>query len=99
MLALPNWIGMFNKQAENPYHRWRAFSGLVSSERDHRNDVTTCDHQDNLAPSQDVSKILRIDYPDLEKVKEVMRSKSTWKTILYSIPSKNALVVSLLDRH
>ena len=88
---------MYNKHAENLYHRWRAFSGLASSERDYRNDVTTCDHPDNVAPSQDVSKILRIDYPDPEKVKEVMRSKSSWKTILYSIPSKNAQVVSLLD--
>jgi len=46
---------------------------------DERNDVTICDHQDDVAPSRDVSKILRIDYPDPERMKEVMRSNSLWK--------------------
>lgn len=46
---------------------------------DERNDVTICDHQDDVAPSRDVSKILRIDYPDPERMKEVMRSNSLWE--------------------
>lgn len=43
---------------------------------DERNDVTIYDHQDDVAPSRDVSKILRIDYPNPERMKEVMRSNS-----------------------
>ncbi len=46
---------------------------------DGRNNVTICDSQDDVAPSRDVSKILRIDYPDPERMKEVMRSKSLWE--------------------
>ncbi len=46
---------------------------------DERNDVTVCDHQDDVAPSRDVSKILRIDYPGPERMKEVIRSKSLWE--------------------
>lgn len=46
---------------------------------DERNDVTICDHQDDVAPSQDVSKILRIDYSDPERMKEVMKSKISWE--------------------
>ena len=44
-----------------------------------RNDVTICDHFEGVAPSRDVSKIIRIDYPDPERIKEAMRSKSLWE--------------------
>jgi len=46
--------------------------------KDERNDVTICDCQDNIAPSRDVSKILRTDYPDPVRMKEVMESKILW---------------------
>ncbi len=44
-----------------------------------RNDVTVCDYQDDVALSRDVSKILRINYPGPERMKEVIRSKSLWE--------------------
>jgi len=47
--------------------------------KDGRNNVTICDSQDDVAPSRDVSKILRIDYTDPERMKEVMKSKSLWE--------------------
>ena len=46
---------------------------------DKQYDVTICDARDHMAPSQDVSKILRIDYPDSVRMKEVMKSKSLWE--------------------
>lgn len=42
------------------------------------NDVTICDHVDHLAPSRDVTKILRIDYPDAQRMRDVIRSKHSW---------------------
>jgi len=46
--------------------------------RDRSNDVTLCDHFDHVAPSRDVSKILRIDYPDVQRMRDVIRSKDSW---------------------
>lgn len=44
------------------------------------NDVTICDHPDDIAPSRDVSKICRIDYPDPERMKETIRSELLWES-------------------
>lgn len=46
--------------------------------KDRSNDVTLCDHFNHIAPSQDVSKILRIDYPDAQRMREAIRSKASW---------------------
>lgn len=46
---------------------------------DRRNDVTICDHVYNVAPSRDVSKIIRIDYPDPERMEEVIGFKHLWE--------------------
>ena len=46
--------------------------------KDRSNDVTICDRSDDLAPSRDVSKILRIDYPDAQRMRDVIRSKHSW---------------------
>ncbi len=46
---------------------------------DERNNVTICDHQDDVAPSRDVFKILRIDYSDPKRMKEIMRLNSLWE--------------------
>lgn len=47
--------------------------------KDERNDVTVLDHPDPLAPSRDVSKFLRVDYTDPERMKLVMKSEELWE--------------------
>ena len=47
--------------------------------KDPSNDVTICDNSDHLAPSRDVSKIMRIDYPTTQRMKDVIRSKHSWE--------------------
>ena len=46
--------------------------------KDRSNDVTLCDHFDHVAPSRDVCKILRIDYPDAQRMRDAIRSKDSW---------------------
>ncbi len=43
------------------------------------NNVTICDHQDDVASSWDVFKILWINYSDSKRMKEMMRLNSLWK--------------------
>ena len=46
--------------------------------KEESNDVTIYDRSDHLAPSRDVSKILRIDYPSVQRMRDVMRSQHSW---------------------
>ncbi len=46
--------------------------------KEESNDVTLYDHSDHLAPSRDVSKIMRIDYPSVQRMRDVMRAQHSW---------------------
>ena len=46
--------------------------------KDRTNDVTLCDNLDHIAPSRDVSKILRVDYPGAQRMRDAIRSRDSW---------------------
>ena len=43
------------------------------------NELIVLDHQEQIAPSQDVSKFFRINYIDPERMREVIRSQALWE--------------------
>ena len=46
--------------------------------KDRSNHVTLCDNLDHIAPSRDVSKIFRIDYPGTQRMRDAIRSRDSW---------------------